>query len=197
MNSLKIYFGEKPFIISEAPDGQKSSGGKQVFNVSGCVTDNGSNLPDMVMTGSSIEALKNEIFSDYKVIKAGGGVVQNSKGEVLLIFRRNMWDLPKGKLDKGETIEECALREVQEETGLTQLRLIQPFTVSYHVYDHHHKKTLKENHWFLMKYSGDEVPTPQTEEDIEIVKWVNIEDLEEYYHKAFPSIKDIFDKLRS
>ncbi|MGI9174833.1 MAG: NUDIX hydrolase [Rhodothermales bacterium] len=110
-----------------------------------------------------------------KAVTAGGGyVVRPGVGEpdVLLILRRGVWDLPKGKLDKGETIEACALREVREEVGIGEaLRVLEPLGVTVHGYPEKGKYRVKTTHWFLMQTSQTEF-TPQAEEDIEAVAWV-------------------------
>ena len=89
-------------------------------------------------------------------IQAGGGLVENEQREVLFIFRRGKWDLPKGKLDRGETLEQCAIREVEEETGVGQLQLIRFLLITEHEYVERGKKILKETHWWLMKTGGSQ-----------------------------------------
>ncbi len=120
-----------------------------------------------------------------------GGLVENEKGEYLLIHRRGKWDLPKGKLDKGETIEQCAVREVEEETGLQKPELKKPLTITYHTYDEFGKHILKDSHWYKMKVKGPQSIKPQTEEDIHDIKWVKKKDLSTYMQNTFPSIKDV------
>ena len=113
-------------------------------------------------------------------IKAGGGLVLNDAGELLMIYRRGKWDLPKGKLDEGETIEACAVREVMEETGLTDVERGKLIEISYHdYYDRFLKEeVIKETYWYLMKAKGEQVVSPQTEEDITDIRWVKGEELE-------------------
>ncbi len=138
-----------------------------------------------------LEELKKQFFKKFEIIKAGGGLVVNADGEFLLIFRRGSWDLPKGKLDDGESIEECALREVREETGLTSLDLVSPLMVTWHTYHQGTKFILKESHWYNMKYTGSEKPVPQTEEDIEQIEWVSPGGLTPYMANCFPSVADV------
>ena len=125
----------------------------------------------------SLNLLKEDFFSLFKVIKAGGGLVLNTKGEVLLIFRRGSWDLPKGKKEKGEKRKETAIREVQEETGLNQLTILNSLPDTYHTYRTSKERVIKLSYWYLMETLDMDL-TPQTEEDIEIAKWVNISELE-------------------
>lgn len=133
--------------------------------------------------------LKSIFFKHFELIKAGGGLVKNKREEILMIFRRGKWDLPKGKLDEGETIEECAKREVEEETGLQKLTVIKPLMITYHTYNLFGKHNLKETHWFLMHATGNEELIPQTEEEISETKWVKKGDLESYLKNTFPTIE--------
>jgi 8-oxo-dGTP pyrophosphatase MutT (NUDIX family) len=118
-------------------------------------------------------------------------LVRNEKGEILFIFRRGKWDLPKGKLDAGETLEQCAVREVAEETGLRDIQLDGPLLVTWHTYDESGKHFLKETHWFSMSTRGDQSLTPQAEEQITELKWVGPEDLQAIVKDTFPSIVDV------
>jgi 8-oxo-dGTP pyrophosphatase MutT (NUDIX family) len=138
-----------------------------------------------------LEALKKAFFKKFTFIQAAGGIVQNENGELLLIFRRGKWDLPKGKLDKGESLEDCAVREVEEETGLKQAQLVEPLLITYHTYHEGTKFILKESHWYRMKVKGQQELVPQTEEDIQETKWVAADALEPYFKNAFPSVVDV------
>lgn len=110
-----------------------------------------------------------------------------------MIFRRGFWDMPKGKLDKGETIEECAVREVKEETGIKKLKLVRPLAVSYHSYDQGTHHLLKESHWFLMKTKSSEDLVAQREEDILEIEWVIPEKIDGHLAHAYPSIVDVVE----
>ncbi|MDO4881296.1 MAG: NUDIX domain-containing protein [Capnocytophaga sp.] len=125
-------------------------------------------------------------------IQAGGGVVQNDLGEILFIKRKGKWDLPKGKLEKKENISECALREVEEETGVTELSLGDFRGITYHIFSRDNKFFLKETHWFNMFSSFNKDFTPQIEEDIEKVAWKSSKKLEKTLKKSFLSIKELF-----
>ncbi|MCO5232963.1 MAG: NUDIX domain-containing protein [Chitinophagales bacterium] len=147
-----------------------------------------------------IEMLKRDFLSLFINIEAAGGLVQNSKGQVLLMYRRGSWDLPKGKIEDGESKEEAAIREVQEETGLMELELgdlikFPSFLnlATYHTYHYKGQIAMKIAYWYNMKYLGNSEPVPQTEEDIEKIKWVNIEDLPNYFNNMYPSIIDVID----
>ena len=108
-----------------------------------------------------------------------------------MIFRKGMWDLPKGKSDPGEKLEDCALREVEEETGLQNIELLSPCIITWHTYHEGSKFILKESHWYKMKVRSDQPLIPQTEEDIHEIKWIKKTALKEYLNKSFPSIADV------
>ena len=132
---------------------------------------------------------------ELPIIIAAGGLVQNSKGEFLLIYRRGFWDLPKGKLDAGEFIPECAVREVQEETGIQTLEL-GPFicTTTHHYFDKWlNKDVVKHTHWYTMLSLENEALVPQTEEDIEKIEWVPREQLPQYLLQTYPTIRYVFE----
>jgi 8-oxo-dGTP pyrophosphatase MutT (NUDIX family) len=110
---------------------------------------------------------------------------------VLLIFRRGKWDMPKGKLDEGEDLETCAIREISEETGLKSLKLIRPLQVTYHTYFERERHILKESHWYLVRCNRKTELTPQVEEDIEKCEWVPLNRTETYTGNMHASIIDV------
>lgn len=138
-----------------------------------------------------LEELRKAFYKKFNILKAGGGLVLNEHKEALLIFRKGKWDLPKGKLDPGESIEECAVREVEEETGLKDITLKDGLTTTYHTYHEGARFILKESHWFLMNVKGEQVLTPQAAEDIHEVKWVKPARLNQYFDNCFPSVVDV------
>jgi 8-oxo-dGTP pyrophosphatase MutT (NUDIX family) len=140
---------------------------------------------------ADLEELKKSFFKKFTLVKAAGGLVTNKNNETLLIFRRGSWDLPKGKLDKGEKLEECAIREVEEETMITNIELLAPLTITYHTYHEGSRFILKESHWYSMKINDTQQGVPQTEEDIQEIRWVKKEELEPYLTKSFPSVADV------
>ena len=144
---------------------------------------------------ADLEKLKRDFFKKFTFIQAAGGLVMNEKEEILLIFRRGKWDLPKGKLDKGETLEDCAVREVEEETGLEEVKLLSPLIITYHTYHEGSRFVLKESHWFSMQIKGEQNLVPQTEEDIHEIKWVSKDNLQPYMKGSFPSVVDVLETL--
>ncbi len=137
-----------------------------------------------------------DVFAHFlqqvKLIIAGGGMVTNEHGELLLIYRRGKWDLPKGKIDKGENILDGAIREVEEETGVkVETTNIEPI-LTYHAYKLKGENCLKETSWFeMLAKPGQSKLTPQAEEDIEQVLWVKKTDLKNYKSECYPLILDL------
>ncbi|HAO45514.1 MAG TPA: NUDIX domain-containing protein [Panacibacter sp.] len=131
-----------------------------------------------------------------KKIIAAGGLVTNNNNDLLMIFRRGKWDLPKGKLDEGETIEQCAVREVAEETGITNLELGGLLGITYHEYfdKYVNADVIKETHWYSMKATGNETFIPQTEEDIEKIIWADAAAVEECLQNSYANIVEIIKR---
>ena len=134
----------------------------------------------------------NTIFADlktlYKYIEAAGGFIKNENDEYLFIFRRGKWDLPKGKLEKGETPEIAAIREVQEETGLQFVKGKALRCTTWHTYDTYGEPVLKQTFWFNMETSKNQPSKPQTEEDITELQWLPESDFSKVLENTFPSI---------
>ncbi len=140
-----------------------------------------------------LEELKKEFFKKFSLVKAAGGFVLNPQNEVLLIFRRGRWDLPKGKYEKDETPEACAVRETEEETGVKNLQIVTPLLTTHHTYHEGSRFILKETSWFKMKCKGEQVLIPQVSEDISQLKWVSGDDIGNYKDKTYPSVVDVLD----
>lgn len=152
-------------------------------------------------------AQKDSFFTQYskkyKCIEAAGGLVLDAKGRMMLIYKRNRWDLPKGKIDSGENTEQTALREVEEETGVSGLTILDTLPTTYHVFPKNDEWRMKITHWYLMHAREIQHAKPQTEEDIELIEWFSKETL--FINLAhfpglsiYPSIKHLllyyFDK---
>lgn len=135
----------------------------------------------------------------FKELPAAGGFVRNGNGEFLFIKRLGVWDLPKGKIEKNETPEIAAVREVEEECGLSGLAIVSPLQSTYHIYRSPFLKpnenlVLKETHWFLMEYTGNETPVPQTSEDIVEARWVAPADLKMIIENTYESLRELIEE---
>jgi ADP-ribose pyrophosphatase YjhB (NUDIX family) len=141
-----------------------------------------------------------KLLSGFKkklpVTIAAGGVVQHEEGKLLFIYRKKRWDLPKGRVDKGETLEGAAKREVKEETGVKKIKVGKPAGVTYHVFKRNNRYQLKETHWFFMKTSYEGVLTPEIKEDITKATWKNKSKTAKAIKNTYPNIEDLFDKSK-
>lgn len=131
-----------------------------------------------------------------KKVLAAGGLVINQNNELLMIYKRSKWDLPKGHVDKNETFETCVLREIKEETGLENISITRFIGVTEHEYYDSWLKAeaIKEIHWFEMKANKDEPLHPQLNESIEWIRWVPKNELGNYLHNSYNNIRDIISK---
>ncbi|MFL9839106.1 NUDIX domain-containing protein [Flavobacterium sp. ST-75] len=141
------------------------------------------------------ETLK-KLKEKIPVAKAGGGLVYNKKGEVLFIFRNGKWDLPKGGIEKGEGIEDAAIREVEEETGVKNLKITQKLQKTYHVFKRNGSYKLKVTHWYEMKTDYKGKLQGQENEGIEKVAWLNPEQIREALTNSYENIKLLFENIK-
>ena len=150
------------------------------------------NLQSLTIQTNQYDDLKLSVKEAYKTIKAAGGLVR--KGDkVLMIYRLKKWDLPKGKLEKGETSEQGALREVAEECGI-KVSLGEKICTTRHTYNMKEKNILKKTTWYIMDSINDKKMTPQTEEGIEEVRWMNAKEVYVALQDTYRSIAHVFDK---
>ena len=140
-----------------------------------------------------------KLFKDFKKlfkrINAAGGVVYNIEGEILVIYRLKVWDLPKGKIDQGEKKKQAALREVREETGIQDVRIWRKLTKTMHTYRlENGKRILKYTYWYVMNTTDSQL-IPQAEESIEEAKWINPREFIDTKLKTYGSILDVISLL--
>ncbi len=138
------------------------------------------------------EKLHKFLKKKLPVIVAGGGLVFNDKKEILFIFRNGKWDLPKGKIEKGEDIQTCAIREVEEETGVQNVEITRFLTKTYHVFSRNGKLLLKETYWYKMHTSYNGPLIPQEKEGIKKVKWKDFQKTQKALEKSYANIKLLF-----
>lgn len=127
------------------------------------------------------------------VVVAGGGLVVNPKGEKLMIFRNGKWDIPKGKLDKGESIEDAAIREVEEETAVSGLALDKFICKTYHIFKRNGAFKLKETYWYAMKSDFDGKLKPQKAEGIQKAEWQTDSEIEVSLKNSYPNIRVVIN----
>jgi ADP-ribose pyrophosphatase YjhB (NUDIX family) len=148
-----------------------------------------------VLWNNDFVKLQKAFFKHFTVIEAAGGIVQNENKDLLFIFRKGKWDLPKGKMEKNEKEEICAAREIEEETGVKNLTYKKKAGDTYHIYDEFGKHFLKISHWYYFTCKGKQVLEPQTTEDITQVKWFKTKDIKKPIANTYATIKDILSNF--
>lgn len=133
--------------------------------------------------------------ADFVAVEAAGGVAVDARGRRLMILRNGRWDLPKGHREAGESVEACAVREVAEETGVGNLRIVSPLCVTLHAYALYGRWELKRTHWFRMQADGVPDVVPQTEEGIVEVRWCSKAEADERLKSAFPTIRCVMQAM--
>lgn len=150
----------------------------------------------VIIHSEDYKTLKSAFKLLFTTIEAGGGLVLNENGEGLFIFRRGYWDLPKGKVDSGESRKTAAVREVIEETGVTELKQGELLLKTRHVYKTNSgKRVLKLTNWYLMHAPKQEL-VPETREQIEQALWLDLDHFLKKYHPTFKSVLDVVDAFR-
>jgi len=152
---------------------------------------------NLFLFSSDFEELKKDFFSAFNTIEAAGGIVRNKQNEILFIFRRGKWDLPKGKVEENETIEEAVIREIEEETGLGELKILRKLPDTFHMYVLNGKWVIKKTYWFEMSCKSEQKPIPQIIEEITEVKWFKDDELNEVLTNTFCSIGELIEKYLS
>lgn len=139
------------------------------------------------------KAYLDKILDQQNLIKAAGGLVRNGFGECLFIHRLGKWDLPKGKLEENEKMKDAALREVEEECGITVDYLGPKILSGYHVYDLKRAMVVKKTNWYEMAVNGLPKLIPQASEDITQAKWVAKSKCDKVLSNTYPMIKDVMN----
>jgi 8-oxo-dGTP pyrophosphatase MutT (NUDIX family) len=188
----KIFVGDKPIILTTKVEPE---------------TNFKNYLLSTVNIGKVIRELKNDSIAAIRLIDAdkevllkkflkllpnviaGGGKVYNDHNEVLFIYRNNKWDLPKGKAEGKETIDKTAIREVEEETGISGLRITKPLEVTYHIFKRNGRHKIKVTYWFEMRTSYSGKLIPQIKEGITKVQWLNDDQMSIAMNNSYANIK--------
>lgn len=195
----KVFVNEKLLTISEEPEMEKNE--LRVLNLQ----YDGPQLLKFYLDqfrldcyhhlhlfGEHPEVIFQDLCNEFTLIEAAGGLVINDDNEALVIFRKGKWDLPKGKIDEGETPESAAVREVAEECSIQLPNITGSLGETWHTYQLNGKAILKKTYWYKMiPTHGKEQPRPQTEEDISEAKWVGKDYFDEMKKNIFPAIEEI------
>jgi len=199
----KIYINDRPLILCDSAEvGQftpsprllaapYSGKFKTLYAYIDTLEKGSPKIDGFIIYSNDMPRLWQDFCGIYRQVPAAGGLVRNAQSEWLFIFRRGSWDLPKGKIDEGETPEQAALREVGEETGLQQLQLEGFAGMTYHTYrDRKNERCLKPTYWYAMT-TPETALTPQQEEDIEEATWMSRAVFEAMPRPFYPSLADL------
>lgn len=201
-----IYFDKRILTVCEEKEGTRYDSNAVIYHYG--ENSQLSKLPNFLLNSPKINLLYvpvsadkleitfKQICSEYRHINAGGGLVLNKKGEILLIFRNGLWDLPKGKQEPNEDIRNSALREVEEECGITALEIKELICITHHCYHLNGYFMLKHTYWYKMLHTNGDIPKPQLEENIQKCLWVKKEDLPQYLSNTYPSILEVFKETK-
>jgi 8-oxo-dGTP pyrophosphatase MutT (NUDIX family) len=183
----KVFVNEKKLLLSKQSENLEKTIGYENATTLEIALDllENTSVKELNVFGENIDGIWEEFRKLFRIIEAAGGVVNNPDGDILFIRRLGKWDLPKGKMEKGESREESAVREIEEETGLSDVELVRFINTTFHIYvERNGDKVLKCTHWFEMNFSGEDTSKPQIEEGITEVAWKNTSQIE---HEVFPS----------
>ncbi|MEN8885076.1 MAG: NUDIX domain-containing protein [Winogradskyella sp.] len=187
-----IFVGDKPIILTtevERESGFESYLIKTV-NINKVIKRlNTTNLESVQLIGENSNKLLKQFLKLLPNVVAGGGKVYNQKNEILFIYRNNKWDLPKGKTEGKETIEATAIREVEEETGVSGLFITKPLPITYHIFKRNGKHKIKVTYWFEMKTDFDGELFPQEDEGITNVTWLDDKATVKALENSYANIK--------
>ncbi|WP_419870333.1 NUDIX hydrolase [Chryseobacterium sp. CT-SW4] len=189
----KVFVNEKKLLLSKQPEDVEKKlryESSTTLEIALDLLENTS-TEELNVFGEDIDAIWQEFQKLFRIIEAAGGIVSRDNGDILFIKRLGKWDLPKGKMEKGESREESAIREIEEETNLTDVKLVEFINTTYHIYvERNGDKILKCTHWFAMTFNGEDSSRPQTEEGITEVAWKNTSQIEsEVFSNTFKNIK--------
>lgn len=199
----KIFINEKPFILtsSNITDARFKNCIRAVYEpakikvyLKECESLKGKGY---VLICDDVDFAFADLSTHMVIIEAAGGVVFNNNQEVLLIKRLGKWDLPKGKIDLGESTEEAALREVIEECSISELELKEKLSNTYHVYKMHNFRFLKITHWYKMYSTYNKPLVPQVEEHITEATWMDWKTLQLQDMDTYPSITDLLLEIKN
>lgn len=199
MNVYKVHFENRFIIISPEPDRLQKYGlfhkfydTDELYRLISSFQEDKS-IPSINIYGTDIRHLWRIFRIYFTEVEAAGGLVRHSSGRYLFIERRGKWDLPKGHIEKGESAEDCAIREVNEECGITGHTIVKPIEPSYHTYSWEGISYLKKTSWFLMDYNGELISEPQANEGITNVDWLFPDDISKIKSLAWLSLADLIN----
>lgn len=195
----KVFVNEKKLLVSKQSEALEKTLKYDSFTTLEIALDllQNTSVKELNVYGEQIDEIWEEFKKLFRIIEAAGGIVNRPNGDVLFIKRLGKWDLPKGKMEKGESREESAVREIEEETNLQNVELLDFINTTYHIYtERNGDKVLKYTHWFEMNFDGEDTSKPQLEEGITEVAWKNTSQIEsEVFPNTFKNIQLIIKEF--
>ena len=190
----KIYVGNKPIVLSTKVEKENNFKNLMIDSIDIHEVLNllkKEKYNSIRLIGSDSDELLDSFLKLLPNVVAGGGKVLNSSGRILFIYRNGKWDLPKGKKEPNETIDQTALREVKEETGIKELSITKPLQITYHIFKRNRKVFIKKTYWFEMysSYSGN--LKPQLKEGITKAKWIDPKKLKKVKKNIYANINQL------
>jgi len=193
----KIFINDKPFILTRevniplAQEGMMILDFNEMKTLKHAIEMTAVNEVKSVTVKGNVGKMWQDFLNYFKLIDAAGGIVKNTDNRLLFIFRLGKWDLPKGKVDKGETLEQTAIREVEEECGISKLKITGKLSTTYHTYKLKGKDVVKASHWFSMTTMDKSALKVQTEEHITDACWASPKEIPSLLENAYPSIVEV------
>jgi len=187
-----IFVGDKPIYLTTKVDKEtdfKVYLLKSVDLAKVIRTLNRTDLKAVYLVGKKEEKLLKNFLKKLPNVIAGGGKVYNEEGKILFIYRNNKWDLPKGKVEGKETIEETAIREVEEETKVKKLKITKPLPTTYHIFKRRGRYRIKITYWFEMSTNSQGKLKPQKKEGITKTKWLGKKKVKKALENSYANIK--------
>ena len=145
----------------------------------------------LIICYSDLKSLWRSFKSEFVYVKAAGGLVINDQGALLCIMRNGRWDLPKGKAEYNEDLQQTAIREVMEETGLPKPKLISPLNNTYHIYMMGNRYLLKKTCWYTMIAKETAGMKPQEDEGITALRWFPMNEIDEVVYDTYPALREL------
>lgn len=195
----KVFVNEKKLLLSKQSEDLEKTLKYESFTTLEIALDllQNTSVKELNVFGEQIDEMWEEFKKLFRIIEAAGGIVNRPNGDILFIKRLGKWDLPKGKMEKGESREESAVREIEEETNLQNVELLDFINTTYHIYiERNGDRVLKYTHWFEMNFDGEDTSKPQIEEGITEVAWKNTSQIEsEVFPSTFKNIQLIIKEF--
>lgn len=188
----KVFVNDKPIILTTKVKKEKHFKNYLMssVNIGKIIRElNSTDLECIHLIGKKEEKLLKSFLKKLPNVIAGGGKVYNAKGEILFIYRNDKWDLPKGKIEANESIEDTALREVEEETNVRKLKIVKPLETTYHIFKRDGRHQLKITYWFEMVSDYQGTLEPQEDEGITKVAWLSPKQVKKATENSYANIK--------